>query len=361
MSLIIGIESSCDETAAAVVKDGNEVLSNCVASQIRQHAEHGGVVPELAAREHLKALHPVLSQALQQAGVGFNELDAIAVTSGPGLMPALLVGLSFAKGLAAGNNLPLIGINHCIAHVYAAFLNDNYAALMSASSYPLLALVVSGGHTILLLIEQSGKASVVGSTIDDAAGEALDKAAKMLGLGYPGGPIIQSTAVGGDSQKYHFPRSLTGSAGKALAPAHRFNFSFSGVKTALLYHIRNHTENGITLQQQHLRDTAAAFQEAIIDVLCRKTIDAVEYFKAKSLVVCGGVACNTVLRDRMQQDLPSSAALHLAERQYCGDNAAMVAGMARHHLLRGEFMRPDGDAFSRLPPITHIPFTPKTT
>lgn len=206
MSLILGIESSCDETAAAVVRDGYQVLSSCVASQIAKHAVHGGVVPELAAREHLVALNPVVEGALREAGVTMKEIDAIAVTQGPGLIPALLVGLSFAKGLAMGNGKPLIGVNHFIAHIYGAFLDEAHGVLENPATYPLLALVVSGGHTSLMLIERDGKARQLGCTIDDAAGEALDKGAKLLGLGYPGGPIMQKTAEGGDPHKYEFPR-----------------------------------------------------------------------------------------------------------------------------------------------------------
>ena len=191
MSLILGIESSCDETAAAVVRDGCDVLSSSVASQIARHAVHGGVVPELAAREHLVALNPVVESALREAGVTMAQIDAVAVTQGPGLIPALLVGLSFAKGLAMGNGKPLIGINHFIAHIYGAFLDGAHSALEDPASYPLLALVVSGGHTSLMLIESDGRARQLGCTIDDAAGEALDKGAKLLGLGYPGGPVVQ--------------------------------------------------------------------------------------------------------------------------------------------------------------------------
>ena len=191
MSLILGIESSCDETAAAVVRDGYEVLSSAVASQIAKHAAHGGVVPELAAREHLTALNPVLEEALRTAGVTMREVDAVAVTQGPGLIPALLVGLNFAKGLALGYGKPLIAVNHFIAHIYAAFLESGHGVLENPESYPLLALVVSGGHTSLLLIAANGEARQLGCTLDDAAGEALDKAAKLLGLGYPGGPVME--------------------------------------------------------------------------------------------------------------------------------------------------------------------------
>ena len=226
MSLILGIESSCDETAAAVIENGFTVRSSIIASQIATHAPHGGVVPELAAREHLKALHPVVTAALEQAGITLADLDAIAVTQGPGLIPALLVGLNYAKGLAIGNDLPLIGVNHFMAHIYGAFLDGGEAELASPESYPMLALVVSGGHTSLVLVEADGNARQLGCTIDDAAGEALDKGAKLLGLPYPGGPSIQKAAATGDPEKYDFPRPLTGAAGKALSQENLYNFSF---------------------------------------------------------------------------------------------------------------------------------------
>ncbi|MFA7230171.1 MAG: tRNA (adenosine(37)-N6)-threonylcarbamoyltransferase complex transferase subunit TsaD [Victivallaceae bacterium] len=356
MSLILGIETSCDETAAAIVEDGYKVLSSSVASQIAKHAVHGGVVPELAAREHLIALRPVLDEALKDAGVNMSDIAAVSVTNGPGLMPALLVGLNFAKGLAAGHQLPFIGINHFIAHIYAAFLDDGAGALENPTTYPLLALVVSGGHSSLLLIEADGKATHIGMTIDDAAGEALDKAAKLLGLGYPGGPVIQKTAELGNPEAFHFPRPLTGGAGKPVPEEHRFNFSFSGVKTALLYHVRKHAgENGM-LEGQLLYDTVASYQEAIIDVLCRKTVAAAEILNVKSIVLCGGVACNSGLRERLQQKTPAGMKLHLAQRKHCTDNAAMVAGLAYHYFASGKFDSPDLDAFARLPQITRVPF-----
>lgn len=357
MSLILGIESSCDETAAAVVRDGYEVLSSAVASQIAKHAAHGGVVPELAAREHLTALNPVLQEALKTAGVTMADIDAVAVTQGPGLMPALLVGLNFAKGLALGHHKPLIAVNHFIAHIYAAFLDSGHGVLEDPASYPLLALVVSGGHTSLMLIDASGEARQLGCTIDDAAGEALDKAAKLLGLGYPGGPIMQKTAEGGDDRRYDFPRPLTGAAGKPLAPENRYNFSFSGIKTALLYHVRRESEaNGGVFPAELLQDTAASYQEAVVDVLVRKTLAAAREFKARGIVVSGGVACNGVLRERFEKLTPKSVRLHLAQRKYCTDNAAMVGGCGFHAFRRGEFAALDIDSFARLPQITRVPF-----
>ncbi|MBQ4107488.1 MAG: tRNA (adenosine(37)-N6)-threonylcarbamoyltransferase complex transferase subunit TsaD [Lentisphaeria bacterium] len=357
MALILGIESSCDETAAAVVRDGCNVLSSAVASQIAKHAVHGGVVPELAAREHLTALRPVLDQALAEAGVTPSDIDAIAVTQGPGLIPALLVGLNFAKGLAIGWNKPLIGVNHFIAHIYAAFLEDGSRLLERADTYPLLALVVSGGHTSLLLVEADGKSRQLGCTMDDAAGEALDKASKLLGLGYPGGPIIQRTADGGDVTRYDFPRPLTGAAGKALAPENKYNFSFSGVKTALLYHYRRQSEaNGGVFPAELMKDTVASYQEAVIDVLVRKTLTAAREFGVRTVVVSGGVACNGPLRTRFEQSTPSSIRLRLAPGKFCTDNAAMVAGCGYHYFRKSRFINLGADSFARLPMITEVPF-----
>ena len=354
MSLILGIESSCDETAAAIVQDGCRVLSNAVASQIAKHAAHGGVVPELAAREHLTALEPVLQEALSSAQVTMKDIDAVAVTQGPGLMPALLVGLNFAKGLALGNDKPLIGVNHFLAHIYAAFLESGNNVLTDPDAYPLLALVVSGGHTSLMLIDQDGNARQLGCTIDDAAGEALDKASKLLGLGYPGGPIIQRTAEGGDIRKYHFPRPLTGAAGKPLAPENLYNFSFSGIKTALLYHVRNTPEEERTAEW--MADTTASYQEAVVDVLVRKTLSAAKAFGVRSIVVSGGVACNSALRERFTESVPRHIGLHLTERKFCTDNAAMVAGCGYHYFMKKQFAGVDMDSFARLPLITKVPF-----
>ena len=349
---ILGIETSCDETAAAVVKDGFEVLSSAVASQIAIHAKLGGVVPELAAREHLKALTPVVSGALKQAGVTLKDISAVAVTQGPGLIPALLVGLNYAKGISQINNLPLVGVNHFLAHIYGAFLDSSPDIFADESLYPLLALVVSGGHTSLMLIDKDGKARQLGCTIDDAAGEALDKGAKLLDLGYPGGPVIQKVAQGGDPEKFRFPRPLTGVAGKPVAPENRFNFSFSGIKTALLYHSQKYPG----LSGQLLADTVASYQAAVVDVLVRKTADARKTYGARTVVVAGGVACNAELRRRMAESVGDKARLMLAPPKYCTDNAAMVAGAGFHGFRRGRFIDLGADSFARLPRITEVDF-----
>ena len=352
MSLILGIESSCDETAAAVIEDGFTVRSSVIASQIATHAPHGGVVPELAAREHLKALHPVVTSALEQAGITLADLDAVAVTQGPGLIPALLVGLNYAKGLAVGNNLPLIGVNHFMAHIYGAFLDGGAEELASPESYPMLALVVSGGHTSLVLVEANGEARQLGCTIDDAAGEALDKGAKLLGLPYPGGPSIQKAAANGDPEKYDFPRPLTGAAGKALSQENLYNFSFSGIKTALLYHLNGKDVN----DPQLVADTAASYQRAVVDCLVRKTLKAAKDHHARTVVVAGGVACNAELRRMMAEKLPRGVKLKIAKPVFCTDNAAMVGGIAWHSFRRNEFSALDMDSFARLPRFVRVPF-----
>ncbi|MCI7644161.1 MAG: tRNA (adenosine(37)-N6)-threonylcarbamoyltransferase complex transferase subunit TsaD [Lentisphaeria bacterium] len=360
MALILGIESSCDETAVAVVKDGFEVLSSAIASQIASHAQHGGVVPELAAREHLIAIDHVMRQALNESGVALNDIDAIAVTQGPGLMPALLVGLNYAKGLAVANNLPIIGVNHFLGHIYSAFLGEGYDCLLQAASYPMLALVVSGGHTSLMLIKNDGSAIQLGMTIDDAAGEALDKASKLLGLGYPGGPIIQKTAANGNASAIAFPRPLTGGAGKALSEANKHNFSFSGIKTALLYYVKNNLPSCGKFSDQEIADIAASYQEAVIDVLTAKTMQAAREYGVKTVVLCGGVACNGPLRDRFAAKVPHGVKLQLAARKNCTDNAAMIGGVGYHHFINGEFSELTMDSFARLPRVTMVPFVHKT-
>ena len=358
MSLILGIESSCDETAAAVVEDGRIVRSNAVSSQMAKHALYGGVVPELAAREHLTAIEKVCSEALTTAGVTMQNIDAVAVTHAPGLVPALLVGLNFAKGLALAHRKPLIGINHFLAHIYGAFIDSEEEIFENPELYPMTALVVSGGHTSIVVIDSDGKARVVGSTIDDAAGEALDKGAKLLNLGYPGGPVIERLAKGGDPQRYHFPRSLTGSAGKATPPEHRFNFSFSGLKTALLYHAARMSGDGEAahLEGQLLTDTLASYQEAVVDVLCTKAFDAARYFHAKTILLAGGVACNSALRERFTQSAPKGCRAILAPKKYCTDNAAMVGGLAYHYFTAGQFHDFSLDTRARLPHVTEVPF-----
>jgi N6-L-threonylcarbamoyladenine synthase len=327
---VLGIETSCDETAVAVVRDGREVLANAVASQVNLHADYGGVVPELAAREHLTAMQPVVDAAMAQSGLTLAAMDAVAVTHAPGLVPALLVGCAYAKGVALALGCPVVGVNHFLAHIYGSFYGC-LDVLADPAAFPLLALVVSGGHTALVAVDADGRARSVGTTLDDAAGEAYDKVAKILGLGYPGGPLIDRLAKQGHPKAYAFPRGLTAAGGKPLAPENRFNFSFSGVKTALLYAVRDRV-----LSEGDRADLAASFQQAVVDVLVLKTLRAAAELGAPTVCVCGGVACNSQLRQDMDTALRQAGRrLVLAEPKYCTDNAAMVAGLGYHYLRRG--------------------------
>ena len=327
---ILGIESSCDETAAAVVRDGHEVLSSVISSQIKLHSAYGGVIPELAAREHLKNVMPVISTALREASITPEKLDGLAVTSHPGLIPALLVGNAFAKGLASAAGLKIIGINHFMGHIYGAFI-DHPELIASRENYPILGVVVSGGHTALVIIPADGRAKIIGSTLDDAAGEALDKAAKILNLGYPGGPIIDRIAKTGDAHKYNFPHGLCGGGGKAMKPEHRFDFSFSGVKTALLYAVKDRT-----LSDSELADAVASYQAAVMDVLVSKALDAAQFYGAKLVCLCGGVACNSYLRAHLDEACKRQGRqLVLTPPKYCTDNAAMIGALGYHFARRG--------------------------
>jgi len=343
--LVLGIESSCDETAAAIVRDGHEYLGGVISSQIAKHAGYGGVIPELAAREHLKNITWVVETTLRESGVTLEDIDGLAVTSHPGLIPALLVGNTYAKGVAATRNIPIVGVNHFEAHAYGGFLGHP-ELLADVANYPMLFDVVSGGHTALVLVEQDGSARILGSTMDDAAGEALDKAAKILGLGYPGGPIIDKIAATGNTKAYNFPHGFMGEGGKAVSPEHRFDFSFSGVKTSLLYAVKGR-EN---LEGEELADLVASYQAAVMDVLVSKSMLAVRDFGVKMVCLGGGVACNSYLRAHLKEECDKRRIpLVLTPPKYCTDNAAMVAGLGWHYLKTG---RNDGLAMpvsARLP------------
>ena len=324
---ILGIESSCDETAVAVVEDGKTVHSNLISSQIAKHAAYGGVIPELAAREHLCNIKSVMDCSLDQAGMTLDDIDAIAVTSEPGLLPALLVGTSYARGLAASLGKPIVGVNHLTAHIYGAFIEAQ--ELLEPENYPMIALLVSGGHTQIIHVKEDGTCKIIGQTIDDASGEAYDKAAKILGLGYPGGPIIDKLAKKGNPKAYDFPRALTGAKAKG---EHRYNFSFSGLKTALYYQVRDKE-----LSDQETVDLIASYQEAIVDVLCKKTLMACEDLGAKNIVVAGGVACNSQLRnDMVERAAKQGITATFAPPKYCTDNAAMIAALGYHELKNQE-------------------------
>ncbi len=333
MSRILAIETSCDETAAAVVEDGRRVVSNVVASQIEIHARYGGVFPEVASRQHILAMVPVAEQALQEAHLSPDEVDAIAVTRGPGLPGSLAVGINFAKGLALATGKPLLGINHLEGHIYAAWLYEAGGSPPPPPAFPLLALLVSGGHTELVFMEDHLRYRRLGSTRDDAAGEAFDKVARLLGLGYPGGPAIQKAAENGDPEMFAFPRPWLKDT---------WDFSFSGLKTAVLRAVREIEAAGRPLPVAHL---AASFQAAVADVLVGKTIEAAQAFHAKSIVVAGGVSANRLLRERITAEAP--VPVHIPPLRYCTDNAAMIAAAAHRRLAAGESTPLDFDLMPR--------------
>lgn len=324
---VLGIETSCDETAAAVVEDGQRVRSNIVLTQIAQHRPYGGVVPEIACRAHVEALPSLVAQAMQEAGAGWNELDAIAVTYGPGLAGALLVGIGMAKGLAQRLNKPLLGVNHVEAHVYSLFLDPGVPPIKDVM--PMLVLMVSGGHTALVAMEAMGRYRLIGQTLDDAAGEALDKGAAILRLGYPGGPVIEKSAEGGDPNAVRFPRGMEYSdeSTRTYGLDPRLCFSFSGLKTALLYYVRSHPE--VFKDKKLFRDVTASYQQAVCESLLRRVDVALSYGRFRALGCVGGVARNRVLRAGLEK-LASDrgVSLLLAPMLYCTDNAAMVAAVA---------------------------------
>jgi len=319
---VLGIETSCDETAAAVVSDGRFVQSDVVASQVMVHAAYGGVVPEVASRQHLATVVPVVRKALDLAGVTFRDLDAVAVTAGPGLVGALLVGVETAKAIAFALQKPLIGVHHHRGHLAAAFLAD--PALPSPPPFPHLALLVSGGHTALIRVEDAVTFAVLGATRDDAAGEAFDKIGKMLGLGYPGGALIDRWASGGNPDAFELPRALKG--------RDDLDFSFSGLKTAVATLLARDP----SLLPGSLADLAAATQGAIVDVLVRKSRRALARERLRHLVVCGGVAANGGLRRALQRAAQEDGfALYIPPPSRCTDNAAMIAAAGTQALRAG--------------------------
>ncbi len=317
--IVLGIETSCDETAAAVLDGGRKILSSVVASQDDVHAPYGGVVPELASRRHLEVVVPVIRRALAEAGMGLSDLDGIAVTQGPGLVGSLLVGCSAAKALAWAHGTPLVGVNHLEGHIYSAFLEER------APEHPFLALVVSGGHTALYVVETPRRYVRVGQTRDDAAGEAFDKVAKILGLGYPGGPAIERAAHGGDAAAIRFP-TPTMSDGSP-------DFSFSGIKTAVSLHVRR----AGTLSTAQVADVAASFQVTVVKTLVRKSVRAGQRLGIRRLVLTGGVAANTALRHALQAECSERGwELFIPSRALCTDNAAMIAAAGHDRLEAGE-------------------------
>ena len=319
---ILGIESSCDDTACAVVEDGEKILSNVVSSQDRIHAAFGGIVPEVACRKHIENILPVLGESLNDANVRLDDIDALAVTSRPGLIGALLIGVTAAKSLSWALDVPLVDVDHIQAHIYGAWMGEAKPPL------PALSLVASGGHTSLFKTESPLEHALLGATADDAAGEAFDKVANILQLGFPGGPAIEKAAKKGDPGRLDLPRSWIN--------AEHFNFSFSGLKTAVLYRClgQNASKEDIenaSYTPAFVADVAASFQEAVVDVLVAKTCSAAEQNSAESVILGGGVAANSLLRQRLSEETERSGLrLIMAPWELCRDNAAMIAGLAFH-------------------------------
>ena len=330
--LLLTIETSCDETAVAVVRDGREVLSNLIVSQIDTHARFGGVVPELASRQHLQAICPLVTAGLEEAGITLEQIEGIAVTRGPGLIGALLVGVSYAKAVAFARQIPLVGVHHIEGHILAICLEQEVA-------FPFLALAVSGGHSHLFRVNGIGEYVLLGRTIDDAAGEAFDKVAKMLGLPYPGGPVIDRLATKGDATRVRFPRPMIKKP--------NFDFSFSGMKTSVLTYIESLDGQ---LNEQNQANIAASFQEAAVDVLLQKTLRAAEEQGLTRIVIAGGVACNSGLRREFRlAGQRCKLDVHFPSPLLCSDNAAMLAVAADYYLERGACSPADLNAVSNWP------------
>ena len=317
---ILGIDTSCDETAAAVVVDGREILSNIISSQIDLHRKYGGIVPELASRKHVESINYIVDQALLESGIGFEDLQAIAVTNRPGLIGALLVGVAAAKSLAYAHDLPLLGINHIEGHIYANFM------VHEELPFPHVCLTVSGGHTLLVDVQAGWRYEVLGGTLDDAAGEAYDKVAQYLGLGFPGGKVIDDLAKQSDPAAIEFPRPMIDSGD--------YQFSFSGIKTAVRYYVEKAKSSG---EMPPIENIAASFQAAVVDVLVRKTIRAAQEKDAKAITLTGGVAANSQLRALMSEAADSlGATVYYPPINLCTDNGAMIAGIAYHQYQTGQ-------------------------
>jgi N6-L-threonylcarbamoyladenine synthase len=332
---ILGIETSCDETAAAVVSDGRVIESNVVASQVDLHAQYGGVFPELASREHVKAIYPIVNEALRQAHVNIQDIDAIAVTQGPGLAGSLVVGLNTAKGIAVATGKPMIGINHMEGHIYSAWLYMANASPHQPPRFPLLALLVSGGHSELVLMNDHLDYQRLGGTLDDAAGEAFDKIARLLDLPYPGGPSIQKASAAGKDTAFSFPKAMLEDT---------WDFSFSGVKTAVLRTVEALQAEGRPLP---IEDLAASFQAAVADVLVEKTLMAAKEHKVREIIVAGGVSANKRLREKILAE--SKRPVHIPPLSLCTDNAAMIAGAGYFHYIKEDFSPFDIDVLPTWP------------
>ncbi|MBI5671522.1 MAG: tRNA (adenosine(37)-N6)-threonylcarbamoyltransferase complex transferase subunit TsaD [Chloroflexi bacterium] len=332
MTYILGIETSCDETAASVVLDGKTIVSNIVASQIDLHARYGGVFPELASRAHVEAIGAVVEQAVHDAGIGFDRLDAIAVTRGPGLVGSLLVGVNYAKGLALATGKPLLGVNHLEGHVYSLWLTEPSREI----KFPVVILIVSGGHTELLLMEDHGQYERLGGTLDDAAGEAFDKVGRLLGLPFPGGPNIERAAQMGNAVAFRFPRAKRDES---------YDFSFSGLKTAVMREVIVPSASGDTRSRRadkappklrsdvSISDVAASFQEALASALVDKTVRAAKSYNATEILMAGGVSANQALRQKMRAE--SSLPVRYPPLHLCTDNAAMIAAAGHYRFQAG--------------------------
>lgn len=321
--LVLGIETSCDETSAAVVENGRHILSNVVLSSLEQHKPYGGVVPEIACRHHAELIDAVIEGAFLKARRSIGQIGLIAVTNRPGLIGSLLVGVSTAKGLALANDIPLVGVDHTWAHIYAPLMGE------SATRFPFVGLVISGGHTDLLFVKDFDEYEILGRTTDDAIGEAFDKVAKILGLGYPGGPVIEKLAKEGNPSAIDFPKSF-------LEPE-SLDFSFSGIKTAVLYYVQEKNKFQTANYKLQITDICASFQDTVIDVIIEKAIKACESKGSKLLVVGGGVSINLRLRERLRKECGKfNVKVYFPMTQLCLDNAAMIAGLGYHLYKKGQ-------------------------
>ncbi len=328
--IILGIESSCDETAAAVIENGTRIHSSIIASQVDTHARYGGVVPELASRMHIEAMEPVVDQAVKEAGITLEQIDGVAATRGPGLIGALLVGFCFAKAFAWARNLPMAGVNHLEAHIYSLLL------LEEPPAFPFIALVVSGGHTNVYHVSSPHAFELMGQTRDDAAGEAFDKVSKMMGLGYPGGPVIETLAKKGDAEKIKFPRSML--------QKDSFDFSFSGLKSSVARYLHTHPD----IKSSDQADVAAGFQAAVIDVLCKKLINAAKRNDCSRIGIAGGVSANqTFVRALEDRAGKHHIKVFSPPLSLCGDNAAMIAARGFTMIQNGELCTLNQDVYSR--------------
>jgi len=334
--IILGIDTSCDDTCAAIVEDGKLLLSNVINSQVIVHNKYGGVVPELASREHIRNIVPVVRESLRKAGLNNKDINAISVTVGPGLVGALLVGIYFAKAFSYANDIPLIGVNHLEGHILSVFLEKR------VPSFPFVALTVSGGHTNIYHVRDFGDYTVLGQTLDDAAGEAFDKIAKLMELGYPGGEVIEKLADTGQSDAINFPR--------AYLSKDSLDFSFSGLKTAVALYVRKWRDHKEEENKIKIADIAASFQSAVVDILIDKVVAASNQVGVKSVVLAGGVARNNHLRRKLQKTMSEKGVdLYIPSPEFCTDNGAMIAVAGYHRIIKGQRDDLTLDARSRFP------------